>query len=71
MVEKYMARPPECSNRLAFLTVLALLAILLLAACRPTPQSAGPDIQDIVATSMLGTRQAWVIGTIVSATNAA
>lgn len=47
-----------------------LLTALLSTACHPAAPS-GPDINDLVATGMVGTRQAWAVGTIVSATNAA
>jgi hypothetical protein len=58
-------------SRLLCLFFVVVLASFLAAACSPKSPASGPDINNLVATGMLGTRQAWAIGTIVSATNAA
>jgi hypothetical protein len=57
--------------RIAILFITALLAAFLPTACRQKSAPPGVDIHQLVATGMLGTRQAWAIGTIVSATHAA
>lgn len=62
-----MANQPKFTICLVILFTLSLLP----GACLPKSPSPGPDINNLVATGMLGTRQAWAIGTIVSATNAA
>ncbi|RPJ52108.1 MAG: hypothetical protein EHM21_01030 [Chloroflexi bacterium] len=59
-------------NQLKITILCAVIPpVLLLAAACQAKTPPRPDIHNLVATGMLGTRQARAIGTIVSATNAA
>jgi hypothetical protein len=55
-------------SRVSILFFTFLLSANSMIACQPKTQ-VGPNLNNLVATGMLGTRQAWAIGTIVSATN--
>lgn len=62
-------------QRLSYRLILRAAAILLacvgFTACRAAPENTVPNINDVVATGMVGTQHAWALGTIVSATQAA